>query len=96
MSNNPFMETFMPSIEARQNAPSEELFYQIKDLKDIVKRSSLSFDDKLATRQYLEGLREVEATLLTDYPSKILVKSFYDDTFARLARLRSSVINRTR
>lgn len=90
MNNNPFMETFMPSIEARQNAPSEELFYQIKDLKGKLKRSYLSRDDKIAAKAYLDGLRDMEAEILK-YNSKPLTNGFYADSFSKLANLSTAV-----
>lgn len=88
--HNPLMETFMPSIKARQNAPSEELFYQIKDLRSKLKRSYLSHDDKIAANAYLDGLRDIEAEILK-YNSKPLVNGFYADSFSRLANLSTAV-----
>lgn len=85
------MDVFGPSIEARQNSPSEELFYQIRNLEGKLKRSSLSYEDKAANYAYLEGLRDIESVLLKDYPSKTLLNGFYKDSFAKLARLQSSV-----
>ena len=90
VKHNPLMETFMPSIEARQNAPSEELFYQIKNLKSKLKRSYLSSDDKVAANAYLDGLRDMEAEVLA-YNSRPLVNGFYADSFSRLANLSTAV-----
>ena len=90
MNNNPFMETFMPSIKARQNAPSEELFYQIQDLKSKLKRSYLSPDDKIAAYAYLDGLRDIEKAVLA-YNSRPLANGFYADSFSKLANLSTAV-----
>ena len=88
--SNPFLEVFGPSIEARQNTPSEELYFQIQNLKGKLSKSSLSIDDKAYARAYLDGLRDMESEVLK-YNSKSLANGFYADSFSRLANLSTAV-----